>query len=358
MELHLAVGCRWISNAGDIGESKVFKQMLGDGKAFNELGNFPLFRLVVKRNQLHLLKHLAAIEGNVLALLVVGLEDVEEGLEDDGFDVVLGESGVVAVQQFVELGVLVLLEDALLLYLLGGDSVVLLLVVPAGHHPELGDFLDADFEVAQDHAHAVLLNADVDLREFPEVLVVEVAQLDPLVYQLPARPLVVFLVLLYLGVVVLFASLVHFGSRADSQPPDKVMHADRHMRNVEVEDKQEACPAEAVEEGDSGPHIIDVARLDLVQQADLYEVGEKEQPEGNLERQAQVVALVGDEGPDHADASQLQDLEREQDAHLGVLRGVEERQSDHHEELLIVGEEVEVVGTEPVLGRPVLVDLH
>jgi len=89
----------------------------------------------------------------------------------------------------------------------------------------------------------------------------------------------------------------------------------------------------------------------------LDHVHQKEECQSDLERESEIVADPRNKGPNAANSDNLKQLNGQKSAHLGVFGGVEERESHHHCELFVVGKEVKVVRSEPVTGRPPLMDL-
>jgi hypothetical protein len=69
--------------------SEVIEQMPRQRKSLHHLLQFLLLSLVVKGYQLDSLEHVTPIERYLLPLREILLEDVDEGLEDDLFDVVV-----------------------------------------------------------------------------------------------------------------------------------------------------------------------------------------------------------------------------------------------------------------------------
>lgn len=131
-----------------------------------------LLLLVVIRNQLHSLEHPVAIHGHFFVLGKVRLEHVQERLEDDCLDVVAGKLLINSVEDAVELRVDVMNQVVLLLDLLARDSIVPFFVITLGHHLELCNFPDGDFEFTQNDSHDILLYPDIDFWEFSKVIIV------------------------------------------------------------------------------------------------------------------------------------------------------------------------------------------
>ena len=87
-------------------------------------------------------------------------------------------------------------------------------------------------------------------------------------------------------------------------------------------------------------------------------MNDEEQEKRDLQREPEEVAIPREKGPCFYEAEDFYELDEAEHGHLGVGRVVEEGEGDHHQELLVVREEVVVVGPEPVPRTPLLRNLN
>lgn len=160
-------------------ESESFEVMKREGEALHHFIKLSFFPLVVKRNQFNPLEHVQPVHWDIFSLCEVGLEDVEESLQNHLLNMVACKLLVNSVKGTVEFRAHMLSQYAFLLIFPFCYSIVLLLVASTFEHTQLAYLTYLHFKPPQYVVHGVFLDADVDFWELPEEVVVEVAQFDP-----------------------------------------------------------------------------------------------------------------------------------------------------------------------------------
>mgnify|MGYP003353045089 CR=1 FL=1 len=121
---------------------------------------------------------------------------------------------------------------------------------------------------------------------------------------------------------------------------------ENEVGEVEEENTDHSNPPRQVVEVDRLTHSGELVLLDPTNQNHLYHADNEKEEQHQLEDQFVDVTLAGDVGPRETEPYYFHHLQSYQNSDLCLLVIVKDGQTQNHQELLVVGENMIVVGPE------------
>ena len=135
---------------------------------------------------------------------------------------------------------------------------------------------------------------------------------------------------------------------------DDVYEEKEEVREVEEEDAHHSNPARQVVEVDGLTQSVQLILLNPRDQHCLHQTNDEEEQQNDFEHQFVDVAFAGDVGPRQTEPHCLHNLQGDEHSDLRLLVLVEDGETQDHQELLVVGEKMVVVGAKEVFRGPLL----
>ena len=130
------------------------------------------------------------------------------------------------------------------------------------------------------------------------------------------------------------------------------------MTNVECPHHGKPYPTNSVKNVYCRFQCIWIREHDFIHFKSLNQNGYKENLQTDFKPQSNEISWFGVKGPNNNKPHSFKELYKNKHRYLRIFGRVKYRQRDHHEKLFIVGHDMIIIGSEPMLHRPLFPGLR